>query len=185
MKKNDKDPIVKIRNRRTIIGIILLLPLAIGAWTTYLWSNIPSELSNIIDKISIFSVVCFFISVYMSDPAFIKKELEDKKLKNSNYKFKYRELIDRYVPPYVVKLLMIILCGAIFLSISMKIHSIETISFKEATLIRIRVGYILFIILETVWMMYCNGFSEKKEIKKYIFMIIAATIITIIMFLTN
>ena len=178
--KNNKKSVVKIKedelkektmSRRGKIGLLLMLPAIIAAftssWINYLYPSIDKNLKNIVFIILINLFLFGLFILRLSRKEFVDKEFEDRKLKKTNYKFTFKELFYRYVEPDTVKHILTRVGAAVLLFLLV----FFTVEEKELLAI---IGYSVFFVFYTIWSLYCNVFSDTKGRLIYIARIIAA-----------
>lgn len=169
---------IKTGLKRFFIGLVLITPLNIiffkTPWLKYLLTNKSQDINSII---LVLSINLFLFGIFMlsiSRKSFIDKEFEDRKLKEGNYKFTFKEQFYRYVKPNTVKRIIIIAgisVGYILLKVFDFNHKFEII------------GFLTYFVFDTIWIIYCNAFKGGDEWVFYVTRVFIALLMATLMYI--
>lgn len=166
-----ENPIVKIQNRRALVVILFwIIPFTMH-FVLNKYPNLVDNPSKLIFNTTVTAFSATLVTFLLTKKEHINKELEDKKLKQGNYKFNLVDQFYRYVSPNVVYFIMLMFVMFI-------LYASSTIVIEGKIELSIIITSITLLALYTLWIIYCNGFSTDKGVKKYIFIFIAWIICT-------
>lgn len=163
--KEENKLIEKISTRRALIGFALIVPMFTIDWIDYLFRSISADTIMTLKKFFLSLLFLGIVLIYMSSKSHIEKEIEDRKLKQGNYKFKLKDQFYRYIPANFVHMAILILL------INIGNFSKGIIS-EGKGLLGFLILSVSIIVFYTIWMIYCNEFSTKKGKIKYIIVLV-------------
>ena len=157
----------------TLISLLFFLPVGSLLWLDYL--RAPSIIFKIMSVISGITTPIGVILLYLAYNPIYDKYLEDKR-NNVIKSMKPLDIFYRYVPADVVRLgLMFIYIGvSLGIVLNIKPNSELVQLFGNKTIVEVIICGPIGIAFYTLWALYCNDFSTKKGILKYVAVVILA-----------
>lgn len=175
IKEKERKQKINTGIRRAVIGLLLMSPMLILVFTTFGREYLFKTPNTNMKSIALVFIANLFIfgNIIMSfaRKSFLDKEFEDRKLKEVNYKFKFKDQFYRYVKPNTVRRFLIME------AIAVSIFVIKYIDTKRQLFIT---GFIIYFIFNTIWVIYCNALEGGDEFIKYVINIFIALVITLL-----
>lgn len=173
MKKTESE-ITKIKNKRIVLAVFFLLPTVLFTWGLYFRWTGNAQTTKVLGTITTICVIIAVLLLYTTNDDYIRQRLEDKYAIEKHHKFTFKEQWFKYVPPDIVKVgLMGIFC-AILIGVSRLLSESEILGSAENTNAITPLLISLGLVIYAIWMAYCNEFSTKKGLIKFVLIALVA-----------